>query len=407
MSASQPGARPLDVFVVAGEASGDVLAAGLMRALAHERVAVSFRGVGGERMAEAGLASLYPMPDIMAIGLAPILAKLPTILRRLRETVDAITAAPPDVLILIDVPDFNQRVARRVRRRLPYLPIVTYVSPTVWVWRPGRAKAMRPSVDMILALLPFEPEVHRELGGPPCVYVGHPLLAHLDELRPSLEEARARAAVPLVLALPGSRRQEIRRLGAIFGDALGRVAKQHPDLEIVLPTVPHLIDEVAGATIGWPVQPRIVTAEADKHAAFRRARAALAASGTVTLELALAGVPHVAAYRIPLIEGLLLRAIVRFHPAVKVRSVILANLVLGEAVVPEYLQSECTAANLAYDLSVMLGDSSARRRQELAFKRLDSILGTSGPTPSERAARAVLELVAQKSMSATTPARTA
>jgi lipid-A-disaccharide synthase len=397
----------LDVFVVAGEASGDVLAAGLMRALAHERVAVSFRGVGGERMAEAGLASLYPMPDIMAIGLAPILAKLPTILRRLRETVDAITAAPPDVLILIDVPDFNQRVARRVRRRLPYLPIVTYVSPTVWVWRPGRAKAMRPSVDMILALLPFEPEVHRELGGPPCVYVGHPLLAHLDELRPSLEEARARAAVPLVLALPGSRRQEIRRLGAIFGDALGRVAKQHPDLEIVLPTVPHLIDEVAGATIGWPVQPRIVTAEADKHAAFRRARAALAASGTVTLELALAGVPHVAAYRIPLIEGLLLRAIVRFHPAVKVRSVILANLVLGEAVVPEYLQSECTAANLAYDLSVMLGDSSARRRQELAFKRLDSILGTSGPTPSERAARAVLELVAQKSMSATTPARTA
>jgi lipid-A-disaccharide synthase len=410
MMASEPQTatkRPLDVFIVAGEASGDVLGAGLMRALARERGAVSFRGVGGERMAKSGLARLYPMQDIMAIGLAPILAKLPTILMRLRETVDAITAAPPDVLILIDVPDFNQRVARRVRQRLPDLPIVTYVSPTVWVWRPGRAKAMRPSVDLILALLPFEPEVHRELGGPACVYVGHPLLAHLDELRPSPEEARARAAVPLVLALPGSRRQEIRRLGAIFGDALGRVAKQHPDLEIVLPTVPHLIDEVAGATIGWPVQPRIVTAEADKHAAFRRARAALAASGTVTLELALAGVPHVAAYRIPLIEGLVLRAIVRFHPAVKVRSVILANLVLGEAVVPEYLQSECTAANLAYELSVMLGDSSARRRQELAFKRLDSILGTGGPTPSERAARAVLELVAQKSMSATTPARTA
>jgi lipid-A-disaccharide synthase len=407
MSTGEPGGRPLDVFVVAGEASGDVLGAGLMRALGRERGAVSFRGVGGERMAEAGLTSLYQMQDIMAIGLAPILAKLPTILRRLHETVDAITAAPPDVLILIDVPDFNQRVARRVRQRLPDLPIVTYVSPTVWVWRPGRAKAMRPSVDLILALLPFEPEVHRELGGPPCVYVGHPLLAHLDELRPSSEEARARAAVPLVLALPGSRRQEIRRLGAVFGDALGRVAKQHPDLEIVLPTVPHLIDEVAGATIGWPVQPRIVTAEADKHAAFRRARAALVASGTVTLELALAGVPHVAAYRIPLIEGLILRAIVRFHPAVKVRSVILANLVLGEAVVPEYLQSECTAANLAYDLSVVLGDSSARRRQELAFKRLDSILGTGGPTPSERAARAVLELIARKSMSATTPARTA
>jgi lipid-A-disaccharide synthase len=398
---SEPGARPLDVFVVAGEASGDVLGAGLMRALARQGGAVSFRGVGGERMAEAGLASLYPMQDIMAIGIAPVIAKLPTILRRLRETVDAVAAAPPDVLILIDVPDFNQRVARRVRRRLPNQPIVTYVSPTVWVWRPGRARAMRPAVDLILALLPFEPDVHRELGGPPCVYVGHPLLAHLDELRPSPEEVRARNAVPLVLALPGSRRQEVRRLGAIFGDALARVAKQHPDLEIVLPTVPHLIDEVAGATIGWPVQPRIVTAEADKHAAFLRARAALAASGTVTLELALAGVPHVAAYRIPLVEGLILRAIVRFHSAVKVRSVILANLVLGENVVPEFLQSECTAANLAYALSVMLGDSSERRRQEQAFRRLDSILGTGGPTPSERAARAVLELLARRAPGAT------
>lgn len=402
MSASEPGARPLDVFVIAGEASGDVLGAGLMHALARQHGAVSFRGVGGGRMAGAGLASLYPMQDIMAIGIAPILGKLPTILRRLRETVDAVVAAPPDVLILIDVPDFNQRVARRVRRRLPNLPIVTYVSPTVWAWRPGRAKAMRPSVDLILALLPFEPDVHRDLGGPSCVYVGHPLLAHVDALRPSPEEARARATVPLVLALPGSRRQEIRRLGTIFGEALARVAKQHPDLEIVLPTVPHLIDEVAGATLGWPVQPRIVTAEADKHAAFRRARAALAASGTVTLELALAGVPHVAAYRIPLIEGLILRAIVHPHPAIKVRSVILANLVLGEQVVPEFLQTECTAANLTYSLSVILGDSSERRRQEHAFRRLDSILGTGGATPSDRAATAVLDLLAQRSGAATT-----
>jgi lipid-A-disaccharide synthase len=391
-----PTRRPLDVFLVAGEASGDVLGAGLMYALARQcGGAVSFRGVGGHRMAEAGLISLFPMQDIMAIGFAPVLAKLPTILRRLRETVDAVAAAAPDVLILIDVPDFNQRVARRVRRRLPNLPIVTYVSPSVWAWRPGRAKAMRPSVDLILALLPFEPEVHRELGGPPCRYVGHPLLAHLDELRPSPEEARARLAVPLVLALPGSRRQEIRRLGAMFGAALARVAQQHPDLEIVLPTVPHLIEEVAGATIGWPIQPRIVTTEADKHAAFRRARAALAASGTVTLELALAGVPHVAAYRIPLIEGLIMRAVIRFHSVIKVRSVILANLVLGENVVPEFLQSDATAANLAYSLSVIMGDSSERRRQEQAFRRLDSILGTGGPTPSERAAAAVLELLAR------------
>ena len=386
--------RPLDVFLVAGEASGDELGAGLMLALGRECAgAVSFRGVGGHRMAEAGLASLFPMQDIMAIGIAPVLARLPAILRRLRETADAIVAMPPDVLILIDVPDFNQRVARRVRRRLPDLPIVTYVSPTVWVWRPGRAKAMRPSVDLILALLPFEPDVHRELGGPPCRYVGHPLLANLDALRPSPEEGRARAR-PLVLALPGSRRQEVRRLGAIFGEALARVAELHPDLEVVLPTVPHLIDDIAAVTVRWPVQPRVVTAQADKHAAFRRARAALAASGTVTLELALAGIPHVAAYRIPLIEGLFMRAVVRFHPVIKVRSVILANLVLGENVVPEFLQDRCTATNLATALREILDDSPARLRQEQAFRRLNVILDTGGVAPSERAACAVLELLA-------------
>jgi lipid-A-disaccharide synthase len=388
-------APALDVFVVAGEASGDVLGAGLMRSLARQcSGAVAFRGVGGHRMADAGLASLYPMQDIMAIGVAPIIAKLPTILRRLRETVDAVVAAPPDVLILIDVPDFNQRVARRVRRRLPHVPIVTYVSPTDRAWRPGRAKAMRPSVDLILALLPFEPDVHRDLGGPPCEYVGHPLLAHLDSLRPSPDEAKARQTVPLVLALPGSRRQEVRRLGPIFGEALARVAEQHPDLEVVLPTVPHLIEQVAAVTVGWPVQPRMVTAEDDKHAAFRRARAALAASGTVTLELALAGVPQVAAYRIPAIEGLIMRAVVRPHPVVKVRSVILANLVLGETVVPEFLQSRCTPANLAVSLADILDDTPARRRQEQAFRRLDAILGIGGVPPSDRAARAVLDLLA-------------
>jgi lipid-A-disaccharide synthase len=260
---------------------------------------------------------------------------------------------------------------------------------------------MRSSIDLILALLPFEPEVHRELGGPPCTYVGHPLLAHLDELRPSPAEAAARADVPLVLALPGSRRQEIRRLGATFGEALARVAKQCPDLEIVLPTVPHLIDDVARATIRWPIQPRIVTTEADKHAAFRRARAALAASGTVTLELALAGIPHVAAYRIPLIEGAIMRAVIQFHPVIKVRSVILANLVLGENVVPEFLQTRCTAANLAQALAEILGDTAARRRQEQAFTRLDAILGTGDVAPSERAARAVLDLLGTRARDAT------
>jgi lipid-A-disaccharide synthase len=378
----------LDVFILAGEASGDVLGAGLMQALAGEAHGpVRFRGVGGTRMAAAGLARLFSAHDLSTIGLAAVIAKLPRLSQRLRETVDAIVAAPPDVLILIDVPDFSLRVARRVRRRLPDLPIVKYVSPTVWAWRPGRARAMRPIVNLILAVFPFEPEVHRRLGGPPCVYVGHPLLACLDRLRPSPEEAEMRASHRLVLALPGSRRMEIRRLGGVFGDALARTADRCGPFELVVPTLPEIAEEVAAVTARWPLPARIVTEEAEKYAAFRRARAALAASGTVTLELALAGVPHVAAYRISLIEEVILRMMLH------IETVVLANLVLDEMVVPQFLQAKCTPVQIAAGLSDVLADTPARRRQEQAFARLDAILGADATSPSVHAAHAVLELL--------------
>jgi lipid-A-disaccharide synthase len=290
------------------------------------------------------------------------------------------------VLILIDAPDFSQRVAARVRRRLPKLRIVKYVSPTVWVWRPWRARAMRRTTDLILAILPFEPEVHQRLGGPRCVYVGHPLLEHVEDFRPTPADRAAQSGVPLVLVLPGSRRQEIKRLAPIFGETLGRVAAQRGPFDLVLPTLPHWRDEIALATAEWPVQPRIVTDEAEKHAVFRRARAALAASGTVTLELGLAHVPQVVAYRVPLVEGWIGRLLVLVH------SVVLTNLVLGENVVPEFLQTECTADNLTRALADIIGDTPARRRQAAALRRLDGILAIDGK-PSERAAHAVLELL--------------
>jgi lipid-A-disaccharide synthase len=390
--------KTLDVFLVACESSADALGAGLMRALASARSgAVTFRGVGGARMAAQGMPSLFPIEELVTIGIATVIARLPTILRHMRATVDAIVARPPDVLVLIDAPDFTHRIAARVRRRLPGLPIVKYVSPSVWVWRSGRARAMRPSIDLLLALLPFEPEVHRQLGGPPCVYVGHPLLEHLADLRPSAEEARLRDAdPPVVLALPGSRPSELRRLGVLFGEALGTVAARDGPLDVVLPTLPHLVPALSALTAQWPTPPRIVTSEAEKYAAFRRARVALAASGTVTLELALAGVPSVAAYRIPILEGLLLKSIARIHPAVGVRSVILANLVLKDLVIPEFLQSRCTAANVAPALADIITDTSARQRQLQAFRRLDGILGAGDIAPSARAAAAVLELLAQR-----------
>jgi lipid-A-disaccharide synthase len=389
--------KTLDVFMVAGESSADDLGARLMRSLAALGP-TSFRGVGGPRMIATGLASLYPAQGLFSIGMGTVLAKLPLLLRRMRETVDAIVAAPPDVLVLIDAPDFTHRIAHRVRRRLPHLPIVKYVSPSVWVWRPGRARAMRSSIDLVLALLPFEPEVHRQLGGPDCVYVGHSLLEHLSDLRPSADEERQRAgSPPLVLALPGSRSHEVERLAAIFGETLGMVAAKSGPLEVVLPTVPHLVARLSELTSRWPVRPRIVVDETEKYAVFRRARAALAASGTVTLELALAGVPSVAAYRIPALEGMIFRVMRRIHPVVKIRSVILTNLVLGEFAIPEFLQSDCTAENLAVALTDILGDTPSRQRQIEAFKRLESIMGASGVGPSKRAAQAVLDLVERRS----------
>jgi lipid-A-disaccharide synthase len=395
----RPPGGSLDVFLVACESSADALGAGLMRALAATQ-AVSFRGVGGARMAEAGMTSLFPIEELATIGLSTIMSKLPAILRRLRETVDAIVAAPPDVLILIDAPDFTHRVAARVRRRLPNLPIVKYVSPSVWVWRPGRARAMRRSIDLVLALLPFEPDVHRQLGGPPCVYVGHPLLEHLKTLRPSPDDAKRRAAEPaLVLALPGSRPSEIRRLAPVFGETLGIIAAERGAIEVVLPTLPHLVPELSELTSRWPTRPRLVTEDADKSSAFRQARAALAASGTVTLELALAGVPCVAAYRISAFDEFILRSLAKLHPVIRVRSVILANIVLGEFVIPEFLQSRCVAQYLAPALADILRDSPGRWRQIEAFRRLDAILGIIDTAPSTRAAAAVLDLLRQRSVS--------
>ncbi|MGQ3675757.1 lipid-A-disaccharide synthase [Xanthobacter sp. TB0139] len=380
-------AHPLSVFIVAGEESGDQLSGALMEEISRRAPAgVHFRGVGGARMEAAGLDSLFPMEDLTAIGVTAVLGKLPVILRRLKQTVEAILADPPDVLVLVDAPDFTHRVAARVRARNPNIPIVKYVSPTVWVWREGRAAAMRPYVDALLALLPFEPDVHRRLGGPPTFYVGHPLLERLDILRPSPEEqVRRDSKPPLVLVLPGSRRREIERLGAHFGTTLGLVSRDLP-MELVLPTLPRLEGLVRRVTANWPVQPRIVTDEAEKYAAFRQARAALAASGTVTLELALAGIPHVAAYKVGWLEAQIARRIL------KGTTVILANLVAGENVVPEYLQEYCTIPVLCQALRDVVLDSPVRARQVEAFARMDEIFAIHGPGPSARAAEVVLRL---------------
>ena len=377
------------IFVIAAEESGDRLGAGLIAALRKKLgPAATFSGTGGHHMAEQGLVSLFPTEQLAIIGIVAIPKRLPMILRRIREAADAVLAAKPDVLVIIDSPDFTHRVARRVRARDPSIPIVDYVSPTVWVWRPGRARKMRAYVDSLLAVLPFEPEVHRKLGGPPCSYVGHPLLDDLAALRPNADElARRLAQPPILLVLPGSRRSEIKRNMAIFGDTLRLLREQGVAFEPVLPTVAHLAESVRAAAADWPVQPKIVVGEAEKKAAFRSARAALAKSGTVTLELALAGVPMVTAYRVTELEAFIARRVIQTS------SIILANLILGENVVPEFLQQDFTAENLAPALCDVLGDTPARQRQVEAFAKLEQIMSTGGKRPSELAADGVIAAI--------------
>ena len=332
--------------------------------------------------------SVVSIDELAIIGFMAIPKRLPVILRRIREATDEVLKQRPDVLVIIDSPDFTHRVARRVRAQDPSIPIVDYVSPTVWVWRPGRAQKMRAYVDRILAVLPFEPEVHRKLGGPPCTYVGHPLLNELDTLRPAAQElARRSAPPPLLLVLPGSRRSEIKRNMAVFGDTLRLLRAQGIAFGPVLPTVPCLLESVRAAAADWPVQPRIVVSDDDKKAAFRTARAALAKSGTVTLELALAGVPMVTAYRVTELEAFVARRVIQTS------SIILANLILGENVIPEFLQQDFTAENLAPALRDVLEDTPARQRQVDAFARLEEIMSTGGKRPSEHAADNVIAIL--------------
>lgn len=379
----------MKIAIVAGEASGDELGFKLMRALKASHT-VDFVGVGGPRMEAEGLKSFFPMHDIAVMGLLPVIKKLPTLLARIRETVEKLIAARPDVLVIIDSPDFTHRVAKRVRQALPHLPVVDYVSPSVWAWRPGRAKAMRAYTDHVLALLPFEPEAHQRLGGPACTYVGHPLTEILSTLRPSSEEAMRREQEPYrLLVLPGSRRSEIRRLLSVFGETIAVIAQIRPQLDVVLPAVSHLHDEIVAGVADWPVKPRIVSGVEAKYEAFRTARAALAASGTVTLELALSAVPTVVAYKVTKVEELL-----KF--LITVSSIVLPNLILGENAVPEFLQEDVNPETLAHALLPLLGDTPERAAQLKAFARLDDLMRLPHGTPSERAAEIVLSTAGRK-----------
>lgn len=384
--------EPTRIALVAGEPSGDRLGGRLMDALAQAAGgAVAFSGVGGEAMTERGLDTLFPLSDLSVTDPLDILRQLPRIARRVRQTAAAVVATSPHALVILDSPEFNHPVAKRVRRRMPHLPIVNYVSPSVWAWRPGRARRMRAYVDHVLALLPFEPAYHVRLGGPPCTYVGHPLIERLDWIKglDAGDLARRlglRGDRPVLTVLPGSRANEVRRLMRPFGDAVAILQRELGPLEVVVPLVDSVRPLFEAELANWPLKPHVVHGEEAKFQAFRLARAALAASGTVTLELALAGAPTVVGYRVSPIAELPLRWLI------KVPTIVLPNLVLDRKVFPDFVQRDCSPENLARALRPLLVGGPERDVQTEALRGLEHRMVLRHGTPSERAAGIVLEL---------------
>lgn len=374
------------VFVIAGEASGDALGAALMaglKALAH---GIAFEGIGGPLMEAEGLQSRFPMEELSVMGLMEVLPKYRHLKRRIAETAAAVVAGKPDALITIDSPDFGLRVARAARARLPGLRTIHYVAPSVWAWRPGRAAKMAEVVDHVLALLPFEPP-YMTAAGMTCDFVGHPV-ATMPLAAPSEAAAfRARHGIapgaPLVLCLPGSRRGEVARLGPRFGAALDLIARDLPGLAVVIPTVRGVAGQVREMTAGWSTRP-VVVDSAEKAAAFAAADAALAASGTVSLELAANAVPMVIGYDFNPLTRLILRRIVRHD------TVTLVNLVSETRAVPEFLGEVCQPAPLAAAVLRLLRDPAARAAQGDAMALSMDRLGRGGEAPGLRAARSVL-----------------
>lgn len=393
--------RPFRLAIITGEASGDALALSFLAALRPQLGSrpLELAGVGGQPLIEQGLKPFFPQADIAVMGFGPVLARLPLLLRRMNDAARGVAEFEPDLLLTIDAPDFCLRVAKKLRKRAPAIPIVHWVCPSVWAWRPGRARRMAPHIDRILALLPFEPAALERLRGPKTIYVGHPLIERLAALRPAAAEEAARRtdiAEPNILILPGSRRSEINHLMPIFGEAVARIAKAAPGARFFLPAVTHLrglIDEQAAS---WPVAPQIVEGEAAKLAAFRSARAALAASGTVTLELALSQVPTVAAYRGADWEAAIAKRLI------KLPSVILANLVVGRSVVPEFIQENARADALSEAVLKLLPEGPARQAQLAGFAEIETIMRSAGASPAANAVAAALALLTERSGSSAT-----
>lgn len=352
----KPGVK---LFVLAGEASGDRIGADLLARL-NKRVDLELAGVGGSAMAEQGLNSLFPITDLSVMGYVDVITRLPLLLWRLRQSVKAVMRSNPDIVVLIDSQIFCAMLARRLKKRGYKGPILLYVAPTVWVYKPERAKKILPLFDEVLAVLPFEPPIMAELGGPPTFYVGHPALALVKQNRHSSPNG------PIAL-LPGSRMGELYRHLPMFARLAQDLKNTYPDIEFFLPTLKHLEPYLAGQTANWGVPVRIVVARQERHKLYARTRLAVAVAGTATLELAFAGVPIVATYIMDRGQKMLSKTLEFDH-------ISLPNIVLNEPLVPELLFAKPDVKRLVATVKDLIENPDCLQKQIDGFSRLTRLM---------------------------------
>lgn len=390
MSAAQ---SPL-IYLIAGEPSGDLLGGRLMAALKERTEGeIRFAGIGGPAMRAEGLVSLVPMRDLAVMGLVEVLPRIPRILGHLKATLADIEARRPDAIVTIDSWGFSGRVQAKAKERLPHIPRIHYVAPMVWAWKAKRAKTLAGVLDMLMTLLPFEPAWF-EREGLKTICVGHPVIEGKGRGDGAAFRTRhgLSADQELVAILPGSRMSEANRLLPVFAQAIDRLAASHPGLTLVVPTLETVADRVRQAAAGWPLPAIIIEGSAEKQDAFAACRAALAASGTVTLELAEAGLACVVAYRVSPLTAFIARKFMGF----KIKFASIVNIVMEAMIIPEYLQEECTGPALALALSRLLDDEAARAAQTAGMGEAMRRLGREADRPSQKAADAILGVIAKR-----------
>ena len=376
------------IFLVAGEPSGDQLGARLMAALRGETGGkVRFAGVGGPRMAEQGLESLFPIDELAVMGLIEVIPKIPLVWRRIRQTAAAARVARPAALVTIDAPSFTLEVSQRLKGE--GFPLVHYVAPSVWAWKAWRAERMARYLDHLLALLPFEPP-YFERHGLATTVVGHPAV-EAPARTPDPAAFRRRLGIAddatLVSVLPGSRRGEVRRHEPVMAGALALLKARFPKLHVLAPTVPTVAAEIEARAKAWPVPSSVLRESGDKFEAFAASQAAMATSGTIAVELAMAELPATILYRVGPVTAVLGRALL------KIKFASLINLLLDRAVQIELLQEDCTAERVAETVAALVADEERRAAYVAGCREATAMMGRGGEAPSRRAARAILSLI--------------